>query len=176
MLDPDPRGPDFSSASGNPSLFVPGGSELVDSATASTPLPGNLADTRIHHPPKRFFSLSRKHSREIHIRDLSNNYDFISSRFGIQPFVSDFRGFIFNDSNLGVRIFGNYDNNRWQYNLAAFDMLEKDTYSDLNEFERRDQQVIVANVYRQDFFARGYTAQLNFLANFDGASRHLRQE
>ena len=57
---------------------------------------------------------------EIHIRDLSNNYDFISSRIGIQPFVSDFRGFIFNDTNLGARIFGNYDNNRWQYNLAAF--------------------------------------------------------
>jgi hypothetical protein len=109
---------------------------------------------------------------EIHIHDLSNNYDFISSRIGIQPFVSDFRGFIFNDSNLVIRIFGNYDNNRWQYNLAFFDMREKDTYSDLNEFDRRDQQIIIANVYRQDFFAKGYTAQLSFHANFDGASRH----
>lgn len=109
---------------------------------------------------------------EIHIHDLSNNYDFISSRFGIQPFVSDFRGFIFNDSNLGVRIFGNYDNNRWQYNLAFFDMREKDTYSDLNEFDGRDQQIIIANVYRQDFLAKGYTAQLSFHANFDGSSRH----
>ena len=109
---------------------------------------------------------------EIHIRDLSNNYDFISSRVGIQPFVSDFRGFIFNDTNLGARIFGNYDNNRWQYNLAAFEMLEKDTYSDLNKFNTRDQQVLVANVFRQDFFAKGYTAELSFLANFDGASRH----
>ncbi len=42
---------------------------------------------------------------EIHIRDLSNNYDFISSRVGIQPFVSDFRGFIFNNANLGARVF-----------------------------------------------------------------------
>ena len=109
---------------------------------------------------------------EIHIRDLSNNYDFISSRFGIQPFVSDFRGFIFNDTNLGARIFGNYDNNRWQYNLAAFFMREKDTYSDLNKFDSRDQQVLVANVFRQDFFAKGYTAELSFHANFDGASRH----
>ncbi len=109
---------------------------------------------------------------EIHIRDLSNNYDFISSRTGIQPFVSDFRGFIFNDTNLGARIFGNYDNNRWQYNLAAFEMLEKDTYSDLNKFNTRDQQVLVANVFRQDFFTKGYTAELSFLANFDGASRH----
>ena len=169
-LDPDPRGPNFSS-SGNPSIFVPGGPNggLGDGIT---PLPGNLADRGYTTRQKDFFSLQEAFA-EIHIRDLSNNYDFISSRSGIQPFVSDFRGFIFNDSNLGVRIFGNYDNNRWQYNLAVFDMLEKDTYSDLNEFERRDQQVIVANVYRQDFFARGYTAQLNFVANFDGASRHF---
>ena len=120
---------------------------------------------------KDFFALQEAFA-EIHLRDLSNNYDFISSRFDIQPFVSDFRGFIFNDSNLGARIFGNYDNNRWQYNLAVFDMLEKDTYSDLNTFDSRDQQVVIANVFRQDFFAKGYTAELSFHANFDGASRH----
>ena len=110
---------------------------------------------------------------EIHLRDLTNNYDFLSSRLGIQPFVSDFRGFIFNDSNFGARIFGNYDNNKWQYNLIAFDMREKDTYSDLNMFDSRDQQILIANVYRQDFFAKGYTAQWSFHANFDGADRHF---
>ena len=120
---------------------------------------------------KEFFSLQEAFG-EIHIRDLSNNYDFISSRIGIQPFISDFRGFIFNDTNLGLRVFGNYDNNRWQYNLAAFDMLEKDTYSDLNEFRRRDQQIYVANVFRQDLIWKGYTGQLSFLANFDGSDRH----
>jgi hypothetical protein len=81
--------------------------------------------------------------------------------------VSDFRGFIFNDTNLGVRIFGNYDNNRWQYNIAAFDMLEKDTDSDLNEFSRREQQIYVANVFRQDLIWKGYTGELSFLSNFD---------
>ena len=120
---------------------------------------------------KEFFALQEAFG-EIHLRDLSSNYDFISMRIGIQPFVSDFRGFIFNDTNLGVRIFGNYDNNRWQYNVAAFDMLEKDTYSDLNEFDRRDQQIYVANVFRQDLIWKGYTGELTFLANFDGASRH----
>ncbi len=109
---------------------------------------------------------------EIHLRDLSNNYDFVSVRLGIQPFVSDFRGFIFNDTNLGVRIFGNYDNNRWQYNIAGFDMLEKDTYSDLNEFSRRKQQIYVANVFRQDLIWKGYTGELTFLADFDNNSRH----
>ena len=120
---------------------------------------------------KDFYALQEAFA-EIHIRDLSDNYDFISSRFGIQPFVSDFRGFIFNDSNLGARIFGNDDNNRWQYNLAAFKMLEKDTYSDLNSFDSRDQWVLIANVFRQDFFAKGYTAQLSFHADFEGSERH----
>ncbi len=120
---------------------------------------------------KDFFALQEAFF-EFHIRDLSSNYDFISSRFGVQPFVSDFRGFIFNDSNLGIRIFGNLDNNRLQYNLAFFDMREKDTYSDLNEFNARDQRVFIANIYRQDFFAKGYTAQLSFHASFDEASRH----
>jgi hypothetical protein len=120
---------------------------------------------------KEFFSLQEAFG-EIHLRDLSSNYDFISLRAGIQPFVSDFRGFIFNDTNLGVRIFGNYDNNRWQYNVAAFDMLEKDTYSDLNEFSRRQQQIYLANVFRQDLIWKGYTGELSFLANFDNSSRH----
>ncbi len=120
---------------------------------------------------KEFYSLQEAFG-EIHVRDLSNNYDFVSMRVGIQPFVSDFRGFIFNDTNLGVRIFGNYDNNRWQYNIAAFDMLEKDTYSDLNEFSRRKQQIYVANVFRQDLIWKGYTGELSFLADFDNNSRH----
>jgi hypothetical protein len=139
----------------------------VQETTVLNPDP-RLANTTRY---KDFFALQEAFA-EIHIRDLSDNYDFISSRFGIQPFVSDFRGFIFNDANLGARIFGNYDNNRWQYNLVAFHMLEKDTYSDLNTFNSRDQQVLIANVFRQDFFAKGYTAELSFLANFDGASRH----
>jgi hypothetical protein len=109
---------------------------------------------------------------EYHIRDLTDTYDFISSRFGIQPFVSDFRGFIFNDSNLGIRLFGNLDNNRWQWNAAFFDMREKDTYSDLNDFNARDQRVFIANVYRQDLIWKGYTGQVSFHASFDEASRH----
>lgn len=143
----------------------------------------NLEETNVLDPDPRgsernrtsrqkdFFALQEAFF-ELHIRDLTSTYDFISSRFGIQPFVSDFRGFIFNDSNLGIRIFGNYDNNRWQYNLAFFDMREKDTYSDLNDFNARDQRVFIANVYRQDFLTKGYTAQLSFHASFDEASRH----
>jgi hypothetical protein len=109
---------------------------------------------------------------EVHIGDISDNYDFISSRFGIQPFVSDFRGFIFADTNFGARIFGNADNNREQYNLALFNMREKDTNSDLNTFDSRDQNVLVANIYKQDFIWPGYTTQLSFHMNLDDGRTH----
>jgi hypothetical protein len=98
---------------------------------------------------------------ERKLRDLSPNYDFISIRVGSQPFNSDFRGFIFNDTNLGVRVFGNFASNRYQYNLAVFDRLEKDTNSGLNTMEFRDQQVGIANFYWQDFLVRGYTQQFS---------------
>ncbi|MFY9822342.1 MAG: Ig-like domain-containing protein [Thermoanaerobaculia bacterium] len=96
---------------------------------------------------------------EWKLKDLSPNFDFVSVRAGIQPFNSDFRGFVFTDTNFGVRLFGNYESNRDQYNLAVFDRLEKDTNSGLNTFDRRHQQVAVANFYRQDFLTPGYTAQ-----------------
>ena len=107
---------------------------------------------------------------ELHLRDLSNNYDFFAMRLGNQPFISDFRGFIFNDVNFGLRIFGNIDNNRYQYNFMTLDLREKDTNSELNTFDARDQRVLVANIYRQDFLVHGYTAQLSLHANFDDAT------
>jgi hypothetical protein len=110
---------------------------------------------------------------EKKLRDLSPNYDFASVRAGIQPFSSDFRGFVFTDTNLGVRLFGNYHSNREQFNLAVFDRLEKDTNSGLNTFERRRQQVAVANLYCQDFLAPGYTAQASVHYLRDEASFHF---
>jgi hypothetical protein len=131
----------------------------------------DLAGTRYTTRHKDFFALQEAFL-ELHLTDLTDNYDFVSSRFGIQPFVSDFRGFIFADTNLAARVFGNADNNRTQYNLAYFQMREKDTYSDLNMFDSRHQQVLIANVFRQDFLWKGYTAQLSFHANFDDGGTH----
>jgi hypothetical protein len=90
---------------------------------------------------------------------------------GIQPFVSDFRGFIFSDNNLGARLFGSFDNNRYQWNFAYFAQLEKDTNSGLNRFDRRQQNVYVANIFRQDFIRKGYTIQASALYNDDRRSR-----
>lgn len=110
---------------------------------------------------------------EVKLTDVNENYDFVSARFGIQPFVSDFRGFIFSDNNLGARIFGGFDNNRYQYNFAYFAQLEKDTNSGLNRFDRRQQNVYVANIFRQDFMRKGYTIQASALYNDDRRSRRF---
>ncbi len=107
---------------------------------------------------------------EVKLTDVNENYDFVSVRAGIQPFVSDFRGFIFSDNNLGARLFGAFDNNRYQFNAAYFSMLEKDTNSGLNRFDTRHQNVYIANLFRQDFITKGYTIQANLHYNDDRTS------
>jgi hypothetical protein len=104
---------------------------------------------------------------DYHIRNTSERYDFDSIRAGIQPFQADFRGFLFNDQQLGIRLFGNRDNNRFQYNLAAFWRLEKDTNSGLNDVTQRprDDWLLIANVYRQDFLIPALTSQLTLAWN-----------
>jgi len=104
---------------------------------------------------------------EVHLFDLSDRYDFLSIEAGILPFRSDFRGFVFDDVNLGVRLLGNADENKWQYNVTAFDILEKDTNSGLNRLQSRDQYVVIANLFRQDWPFLGYTTSLSFHYNRD---------
>ena len=69
-----------------------------------------------------------------------------------------------------MRLFGNLDSNRYQYNLAYFAMLEKDTNSGLNTLAYRNQQVMIANLYRQDFIKPGYTIQVSFHYDKDDPS------
>jgi len=104
---------------------------------------------------------------DYHIRNVSTRYDFDSIRVGIQPFNADFRGFLFQDSQLGVRLFGNRDNNIWQYNLAWFRRMEKETNSGLNTIEEplRHDDVFLANVYHQDFPIIGLTSQATVAYN-----------
>jgi Carboxypeptidase regulatory-like domain len=109
---------------------------------------------------------------EVKLHDLGPNYDFVSVRAGIQAFNSDFRGFLFVEEQPAVRLFGNLDSNRWQYNVAYFNFLEKNTNSGLNSMALRNQQVVIANAYRQDFLFQGYTAQLSVHYNKDDASIH----
>jgi hypothetical protein len=104
---------------------------------------------------------------EVKLKDVNENFDFVSVRAGIQPFVSDFRGFIFSDNNLGARLFGAFGNNRYQYNAGYFSLLEKDTNSGLNRFDTRHQNVYIANFFRQDFIRKGYTIQASLHYNDD---------
>jgi hypothetical protein len=109
---------------------------------------------------------------ELKLHDIGPNYDFVSVRAGIQGFNSDFRGFLFVEEQPGVRFFGNLDSNRWQYNAAYFNLLEKNTNSGLNSMALRGQQVIIANLYRQDFLFQGYTAQVSVHYDMDQATIH----
>ena len=104
---------------------------------------------------------------DYHLRNVSDRYDFDSIRVGIQPFTSDFRGFLFQDLPFGVRLFGNRDNNRWQYNVGWFRRLEKDTNSGLNDTFRRwrNDDTFVVNAYRQDWPLTGFTSQATILHN-----------
>ena len=102
-----------------------------------------------------------------HLSNIGERYDFDSIRVGIQPFSSDWRGFLFQDNQLGVRLFGTRDNNIYQYNLAWFRRLEKDTNSGLNDLTQapRKDDVFVANLYKQDFPVKGYFSQATVLHN-----------
>jgi hypothetical protein len=107
-----------------------------------------------------------------HLRNTSERYDFDSLRIGIQPVTADFRGFLFQDSPVGIRLFGTRDNNRWQYNIGAFRRIEKDTNSGLNDITEagfsdglRDDDVFLVNVYRQDFPIVGFTSQIAIVHN-----------
>lgn len=111
-----------------------------------------------------------------HLRNTSDRFDFDSIRIGIQPFQFDFRGFLFQDNQLGIRLFGNRDNNRVQYNLAAIWRLEKDTNSGLNTVVERPRNdfTFMANIYRQDFLIPALTSQITVAYNRNRESGRVK--
>ncbi len=104
---------------------------------------------------------------DVHLRNVSERYDFDSVRFGVQPITADFRGFLFIDNPFGVRLFGTRDNNIYQYNLAWFRRIEKDTNSGLNDLSEglRDDDIFLANLYRQDYPVLGFNSEVVLLHN-----------
>ncbi len=106
---------------------------------------------------------------DYHIRNTSHRFDFFSLRVGVQTFQLDFRGFLFSDQQLGFRLFGNRDNNRFQFNFAAIWRLEKDTNSGLNNIFQtpRSDWILHANVYRQDFPVVNVTSELSLTWNIN---------
>ena len=110
---------------------------------------------------------------EKKLATLSSNYDFLSIRAGIQELGTDFRGWLAVVEQPGVRLFGTLRSSRVEYNAAFFDFLEKDTNSGFNRFQRRGQQMSVANVYIQDALVPGYTASFSVHVNHDAGGRHV---
>lgn len=104
---------------------------------------------------------------DIHLRNVSDRYDFDSLRVGIQPFTADFRGFLFQDVPFGLRLFGNRNNNQYQYNVGWFRRLQKDSNSGLNSVSKslRKDDTYFANLYRQDWPVLGFTSQVTVLHN-----------
>jgi hypothetical protein len=188
LVNPDPRGPNYVAT--NP--VVPP-VNIVNPGDVGTVLGPGLTDignkdlrgTRYDQRTRETVSLE-EYFVEVHLKDLDDTYDFISARLGSQLLNSDFRGFLFNDTNTGLRFFGNYDDNRLQYNAAYFNLREKDTFSELNQYSARGQDVFVANVYRQDalsYFlppsnplALGYTVELSFDASLDHGGVHYDKD
>ncbi len=133
-----------------------------------------VVNTDVRRGTTRFddFMALEEYFVEAKLKDLSADYDFLSTRVGSQQFTSDFRGFIFSDTNRAIRLFGTRLANRDQFNIAVFRQAEKDTNSQLNTFEDRNQSILIANYYRQDFLFPGYTAQFSVHYNNDGPATH----
>ncbi|NJK91471.1 MAG: hypothetical protein HC904_06385 [Blastochloris sp.] len=175
ILQPNPLG-DATAGSGGSLPIDPGGGtgpgDILDFLNNNlTPIDGSNSGTSYTSRLRHDWFLQQGWF-ELHLLDISDTYDFISSRAGYQRFNSDFRGLVFNDINLAYRIFGNAENNLWQYNVLFVDVREKDTNSELNTFEDRDQDVFIANLYRQDFIVPGYTINLSTHVNIDDGNVH----
>ncbi len=128
-------------------------------------------DVRAGHSRFRQDFVPEEYFLEAKLADTSAYYDFASVRVGSQFFTSDFRGFIFSDTNRGARLFGTRLSNRDQYNLIWFDQTEKDTNSLLNRIDKdRHQNTWIANYYRNDFLYPGNNLNLSFHHNRDKPS------
>ena len=106
---------------------------------------------------------------DYHLGNVSDRYDFDSIRVGIQPFQFDFRGFLFQDQQLGVRCSATATTTASSTTWRRVWRLEKDTNSGLNNlFQRpRDDWILHANVFRQDFPIVSLTSQLSLTWNIN---------
>lgn len=93
---------------------------------------------------------------EAKLFEVGETFDATSARLGLQVFNADFFGFVYNDAQPGARIFGELGRNRYKLNLAAFDRLNKDALTGLNEFDRREHQVGIASLQWDDFVWPGF--------------------
>lgn len=131
--------------------------------------PGSLSFSGLQKNPAEKTTLSFEELfGEARLAVISPNFDFMSVRGGMQNFNVDFRGFLFVDNQLGVRLFGNAHSNTDQYNVAFFSMRARDPVSQLHDIKTgTGENVFMGNFYIQDFATPGYTFMVNVLQNRD---------
>jgi len=97
----------------------------------------------------------------VKFHDFGPNYDFISARAGIQQFNADFRGFFLSTKNRPCA--SSVTSTAIASNTTSPISTSSRKYQQRpHTFDRRHQQVLLGNVYLQDFFFPGYT--LEFVA------------
>lgn len=127
-------------------------------------------DTQVDFALQEFFG-------EVLIAEFDPYLDSVSARLGRQAFQSDFRNFLFADVNDGVRVFGTARKNRIQYDLAFFNLVEKDKFSNLNRTaESRDQQLFILDAFYQDAGFDGYTAEAALIVLADDGNKGNRND
>jgi hypothetical protein len=120
------------------------------------------------HGCGEFFTMQEAFG-ELKLFEIGQTFDATSARVGLQGFTSDFFGLVYNDVQPGVRFFSEIERNRFKVNIAAFDRLNKEKLSALNEFSRREHQVVVAGLQWDDFIFDGFNVLPNFVFSSDAA-------
>jgi hypothetical protein len=110
---------------------------------------------------------------DLQLAVVSDYYDTTNLRLGRQAFASDFRNFVFADTNDAVRLFGTDEALRTFWNVIGFSMVQKDPVTALNTFENREQQLIMGNIIRQDFLFSGWNALAGVHYDRDTFRNHL---
>jgi len=107
---------------------------------------------------------------DYRIAFLSEFADQINLRVGRQAFNSDFRGFLYSDVNNMARLFGTWDENKWQYNFIAMDAVQADKVSQfLRTNTDRNQYMFGGNVFRRDLPWLGFNLMgAGFYVHDDG--------
>lgn len=103
---------------------------------------------------------------EVKLFDVGTTYDFTSFRGGVQPFNSDFNGFIFKDINLAAHAFGELSQNRYRWALAYFDQRVKSKGGGVTG-EAQEQRIFVANWVWEDLLSPGLLVLFSYHYNSD---------
>jgi len=172
VIAPDPRGIDRGA---NPPPPIRAASRILEMLVACS-IPALILRPTVTRGAstlhdERFLWL-QEYFAEVHLVICQITMTFSHSGPATSFSIRIFRGFIFNDVNFGARLFATSATIITSTMPRSLTCRERNTFSDLNSFDQRNQRVFIASLYKQDFLWKGYTAQLSFHANLDDEDRH----